>query len=156
MKKNKSQNPNLLFRVENRMDAAMVRVETAAILFKNKRYSAVIYIAGVAVECVLRTFIERDEHKFSDKHDMPRMINKVGDFFLRKKRGIDEKFDIILNYWDNKYRYTDEKKLKTYYYDKGLLKHSDFGKTSILRSFAEDCVSAANEIVSTGFLIYEK
>lgn len=59
-----------LFLPQNRVDAAMARIETSTILLENRRYSASIYFSGVAVESVLRAFIERDTKKFDDKHNL--------------------------------------------------------------------------------------
>mgnify|MGYP003440653986 FL=1 len=59
----KKGNHKELFRPQNRIDAALARIETSNILFEKKRFSASIYFAGVAVESVLRAFIERDSKK---------------------------------------------------------------------------------------------
>ena len=146
--------PNLLFRPVNRITAAMVRAETAQILFQKKRYSAAIYLAGVAVECVLRTFIENDEKKFSDKHCMSSMIKKpaVGPL-LNADEQMSNWLDAILNYWDNKYRYADDKKIMSFYYSAKLIKKASFKNPETLRPFAEECCAAANGIAAVGFTL---
>ena len=150
-------NPNLLFRPMNRISAAMVRAETAQILFQKKRYSAAIYMAGVAVECVLRAFIENDEKKFSDKHSISSMIRKPAIVPLLKENDqMSLWLDTISNYWDNKYRYADDKKIMTFYYSAKMIKKESFKRPETLRPFAEDCCFAANEIAAVGFILAKK
>lgn len=145
-----------LFLPQNRVDAAMARIETSTILLENRRYSASIYFSGVAVESVLRAFIERDTKKFDDKHNLKKMSShpSIVPFFLGCEK-MDEKFDTVINYWDNKYRYTDDKKLLTFYYSKQLInKHSEKQKKGLLRNFALQCNDAANAIVTKGFDLF--
>lgn len=149
--------PNLLFRPINRISAAMVRAETAQILFQKKRYSAAIYMAGVAVECVLRTFIENDEKKFSDRHSISSMVKKSAIVPLLKENDqMPRWFDTISNYWDNKYRYADDKKIMTFYYSAKMITKKSFKHSETLRPYAEDCCLAANEIAAVGFVLAKR
>lgn len=118
-------NRNKLFHPENRMNAAISRIETATILLRNKRYSASIYIAGVAVECVLRTFIEKYElKKFDTEHRIGKLCkHRSIDPFYKSNSSMNQYFDTIINYWDNKNQ---------------------------LAEFANDCVSAASKIITKG------
>lgn len=143
-------NRNKLFHPENRMNAAISRIETATILLRNKRYSASIYIAGVAVECVLRTFIEKYElKKFDTEHRIVKLCkHRSIDPFYKSNSSMNQYFDTIINFWDNKYRYTDDIKLMTFYQARGLIKHSELRDSRKLAKFANDCVSAASKIIT--------
>ncbi|MCI5150714.1 MAG: HEPN domain-containing protein, partial [Candidatus Electrothrix sp. MAN1_4] len=52
------------------MEASASRIETARRLHRSGRYSAAIYFAGVSVECLLRSFIVREDPKFDQRHDL--------------------------------------------------------------------------------------
>ncbi len=151
----KKGNHKELFRPQNRIDAALARIETSNILFEKKRFSASIYFAGVAVESILRAFIERDLKSFDEKHDIKKMSENpsITSFF----RGCDKIggcFDRVIQYWDNKYRYTDDVKLMAFYRSRGLVNHSDLKKVNVLRQFADQCNDAANAIVARGYDLY--
>ncbi len=145
-------NRNKLFHPKNRLNAAISRIETATILLRNKRYSASIYIAGVAVECVLRAFIENYELKrFDTEHRIGKLCkHRSIDPFYKSNSSMDQCFDTMINYWDNKYRYADDVKLMTFYQARGLVKHSELRDSKKLAKFANDCVTAASKIIIKG------
>ncbi len=147
-----NKNRNKLFHPENRMNAAISRMETAIILLHNKRYSASIYIAGVAVECILRTFIEKyEQKKFDAEHRIGKLCkHRSIDPFYQDNPSMNQYFDTMINYWDNKYRYTDDIKLMTFYQARGLIKHSELRNSKKLAGFAKECVTAANRIITKG------
>ena len=66
-------NRNELFHPQNRIEAAKARIVSSEILLKENRFSASIYFAGVAVECVLRAFIERSSRIFEERHNIQKM-----------------------------------------------------------------------------------
>jgi hypothetical protein len=59
----------VLTRPEHYYDAAQERLGTATALFKAKDFVAAAYVAGVAVECMLRAFWRPDE-PFDARHDV--------------------------------------------------------------------------------------
>lgn len=63
---------------------------------------------------------------------------------------MNQYFDTIINFWDNRYRYTDDIKLMTFYQARGLIKHSELRDSRKLAKFANDCVSAASKIITKG------
>lgn len=152
---NRKGNQKELFRPQNRIDAALVRMETSDLLLEKKRFSASIYFAGVAVECVLRAFIERDSKFFDEKHDLKKMSENSSIVpFFQDCDNMDDCFDRVIQYWDNKYRYTDDVKLMTFYRSRGLVTHSKIRNENVLKSFASQCNDAANVIVSRGFDLF--
>lgn len=152
----KRKNRSELFRPQNRIDAALARIETSNLLLEKKRFSASIYFAGVAVESVLRAFIEKDSKGFDKKHDIKKMSENSSIIpFYRKHDKMGDCFGRVIQYWDNKYRYTDDVKLMSFYQSRGLVSHSNIRNVNSLRNFASQCNEAANIIVARGYDLYQ-
>ena len=149
-------NPNELFHPQNRIDAAKARVKSSEILLKERRFSASIYFSGVAVESILRAFIERDSKTFEERHNILKMSEhaSIHPFYYGNSKMKDCLDDINL-YWDNKYRYTDDVKLMTFYQSRGLIKHSKLRDANILKNLAIKCNEAAASIVKKGMELYK-
>lgn len=98
-------NRNELFHPQNRIEAAKARIVSSEILLKENRFSASIYFAGVAVECVLRAFIERSSRIFEERHNIQKMSkhSSIQPFYW-DDGGMLDCFDKIILYWDNRYR----------------------------------------------------
>jgi hypothetical protein len=62
----------VLTRPEHYYEAARERLATATALFKVKDFVAAAYLAGVAVECMLRAFWRPDE-PFDARHDVAQL-----------------------------------------------------------------------------------
>lgn len=149
-------NPNNLFHPQNRIDTAKARITSSKILLDEKRFSASIYFAGVAVESVLRAFIERNNKTFEERHNIQKMSEHTSIHpFYSNSNKMRDCFDKIILYWDNKYRYTDDVKLMSFYQSKGLVKHSKLRDSSILKNFATQCNEAAVSIVTKGIELYK-
>lgn len=147
---------NELFHPQNRINAALTRIETSNLLLEKKRFSASIYFAGVAVESVLRAFIEKDSKCFDGRHDIKKMSESPSIIpFYRKNEKMGDCFGRVIQYWDNKYRYADDVKLMTFYQSRGFVSHSNLRNVKSLRSFAHQCNEAANTIVAKGYELYQ-
>ncbi len=74
------------FRPEHYLEAAQEQVVSARRLHKQRRYPAAIYLAGVAVECLLLAYKTRENPVFESRHDLRNLLRESGMFsFIRPK-----------------------------------------------------------------------
>jgi len=83
--------------------------EPKSIIFK-------VYCAGVAIECMLRAFITKNNVEFDSKHDLDKLLIDSGVLSLIETQ--EEKEELIVaikkakNLWNNNLRYFSDKRLK--------------------------------------------
>lgn len=66
-------------RPEHYLQAAMERIEQAGWLYEQKAsYALVIYLAGLAVECLFRAFKARRDPTFDERHDLKLLFQASG------------------------------------------------------------------------------
>lgn len=99
-------------------DAALLRCEDFKYLRKNTKSKSVIfalYCAGVAVECMLRAYMVKNNVEFDAKHDLEKLYLKSQMAMLlnqNEKEKISTAIRTINKFWKNDFRYTSEKRLK--------------------------------------------
>ena len=98
--------------------ASIERIDAARRLYEQKKYVAAIYIAGVAVECLLRAYMKRKSPHFESRHDLQSLLKESGlmDFI----RPTDHKklsacFGEVWSRWKNNYRYASSERLTSEY-----------------------------------------
>ncbi|HCE46908.1 MAG TPA: hypothetical protein DET40_25455 [Lentisphaeria bacterium] len=114
---------------EHYFEASRYRIETARQLYDKGKFSAAIYFAGVAVECIFRAYIYRKDLNFDSRHDLESMYKGTGMCDLinsQERRNMCSYLGILWTRWKNNYRYTSDdrlrsefSRLKYYKYDNG-------------------------------------
>jgi hypothetical protein len=56
------------------IDGASERIGAAYAMYTEYRFIDAIYLAGVAVECILRAFTSDDDDEFEGRHDLRRLM----------------------------------------------------------------------------------
>ncbi len=95
------------FRPEHYLEAAQEQVVSARRLHKQRRYPAAIYLAGVAVECLLLAYKTRENPVFESRHDLRNLLRESGMFsFIRPKdrRKLSVQMGDVWARWKNNYR----------------------------------------------------
>ena len=91
-------------------------METARRLYVAQRYSAAIYFAGVATECLLRAFITRETPQFDQRHDLRQLYNEAQfEAFIEPKdqRLAQTLLGDVWSRWKNNYRYASDGRLRS-------------------------------------------
>lgn len=106
------------FEAEHYRQAASERIQAARLLFEQERYPECVYLAGVAVECILRAYRMRSDPQFDAKHDLEQLLGASGleEFIPRKRRAnVAAALGEVWARWKNNYRYTSAEQLgRTY------------------------------------------
>jgi hypothetical protein len=74
-------------------------------------YSSAIYLAGVAVECILRAYRLRVDPEFDSRHDLRRLLSASGlQAYVPEKRRADVGAALgdVWARWRNDYRYASD------------------------------------------------
>lgn len=98
------------------MEASASRIETSRRLHRIGRYSAAIYFAGVSVECLLRSFIVREDPKFDQRHDLRALCKKAQlSAFIRPqdRRRTTAWLGNVWTRWKNSYRFAADERIRT-------------------------------------------
>lgn len=102
------------FKPEHYLDAALEQIDAARRLHNGQHYPTAIYLAGVAVECLLLAYRTRENIEFESRHDLRSLFKESGIAgFIRKK---DQKQVIamlgeIWSRWKNNYRFASYDRL---------------------------------------------
>lgn len=158
------------FTSEHYHRAALERMQQAVTLYRQgQSYALAMYIAGVAVECILRAFKLRRDPTFDEKHHLLRLFHASGimrlDAQLLRKSSFSEEelksylhnlhsvINDVYRLWSNDYRFASEDRLRTY-----LRKNLDRRrqvKGDLAKAFAFRLVNAAQKFVTKGQLLWE-
>jgi len=108
-------------------EAAVSRIEVARRLHSDGSYSEAIYLAGVAVECLLRSFMLQVDPQFEGRHDLRDLYKKaqLAELIHEKDRKKAAAWlgDVWAR-WKNNYRYASDDRLRSEFhslgYDRGV------------------------------------
>lgn len=142
------------FRAEHYLDTARERVFSAVRLYELSRYSAAIYLAGVAVECLLRAYILRETKEFESRHDLTDLMRKssIADFIPpQQNREFGAYLTTVWRRWKNNYRYASISRLSSEFRDMGLFSGI---KGDPLKENARVTILATEKIISAGVLAW--
>lgn len=98
------------------IEAASERITAARDLYVAHRYVDVLYLAGVAVECVLRAFALERTNEFDARHDLPSLMQVAA---LNQVMGSKAREDIAVALgevwarWRNNYRYASDRRIRS-------------------------------------------
>jgi HEPN domain-containing protein len=137
---------------EDYMRAAKARVHAATALYRDNRYAEAIYMAGVAVEALLRAYHkhQRRDASFDARHDLAQWWKecRISDLLPAKhvRRGAYWMSE-VWSRWKNDYRFADEDRLERRY--KKLKLHRGV-KGDPLEHNARIVVDSALDLVTLG------
>jgi HEPN domain-containing protein len=140
------------FRSEHYLEAARERVFSAFRLFDSSRYAGAIYVAGVAVECLLRAYRLRKTNEFDEKHDLVELMkgSSIADFIpMELKQEFGASLTTVWRRWKNNYRYASMSRLSSELRDLGLFAGI---KGDPLKENARVTLSAAEKLINAGVL----
>jgi hypothetical protein len=136
--------------VNHYLDASRSRMETARRLHDQYRFSAAIYLAGVAIECLLRAYILRRDPAFDSRHDLSEMLKRseLADFVRAKDRiDVSAWLGTIWARWKNNYRYASDERLQSEFkrlaHDRGI-------KGNYLKENSSQVIEAAFQLRAIG------
>jgi hypothetical protein len=136
---------------------AEARIEGARILLENKEYGGSIYLAGLSVECMLRSLIGLRDQKFDQRHDLRKLSVRVGDLGLLQKADRDHSFvsdvQAIARIWFNNLRFADDAQLRKWLLEIGELRKKSQGAFSAV---AKEHFSRCHRFVKRSNLVWEK
>lgn len=130
--------------------AAGEHLVCARILYNNGRYALCHYLAGLAVECHLRSIIAKKKLEFDEHHDLKKLAKACSYLDLVSKNHaakVSKAFSVIVARWRNNHRSRSEdalrRFLKLHGLDRGI--KGDFLKTS-----SATMINAAYELINRG------
>lgn len=137
------------FRSETYKIAAEEHITVAVELHTSQRFALAHYVAGLAVECMLRAFKSRLDPILDERHDLNRLARR-GRFF---DRASETRLPIlaawlgeVVTRWDNGHRYRSESALRKFLTKRRLF----VGKGDLLTNSSRRIVNAAVEVVTYG------
>jgi HEPN domain-containing protein len=145
------------FRPEHYYEAALERMAQARLLYQQKDCHALaMYVAGVAVECMLRAFKGKRTKTLDERHDLEKLFKTSG--LVHSDRGPLPK-DLLAaiaatcHLWSNDYRYASEERLRSF-----LKKDAAWRsriKGDILKASALRLMQSAQTVVNRGKVLWD-
>lgn len=137
------------FRPQVYLQAAQERMVRAELLDEERDFVLSHYVAGVAVECILRAYKARLDESLDERHDL-RLLAKRGGLFNpaineRQQKAIAALGEVVKR-WDNAHRYRTPQSLRKFLTDRGLFAK----KGEVLEFSSAKIVSAMIELVTFG------
>lgn len=132
------------------LTAALERAGALQKLYDDGEYSLALYVSGVAVECMFRSYRTEIESPFSARHDLYALA-KEARFAERVPERLKEKYaadlGAIVTRWNNAHRYRSEQATLKYLNRAGLYRGI---KGDVLKENTRKAVNAAIDIVQLG------
>jgi hypothetical protein len=108
------------------------------------------YVAGLAVECVLRAYKARRDQALDVRHDLQRLAKKGGFWDVvptRKVEALSRALGVLVARWDNRHRYRSEAALRKFITSRKLFPR---GRGELLEESGRLIMNASVEIVTVG------
>ena len=130
--------------------AAVDHIDAAEDLAEAKQYPLACYVAGLAVECMLRAYSYRLEGEFEARHDLRLWYRRSKFDAIVPSSRVDEVSSALVtvaSHWNNSQRYYSAELLKAEWKNAEL----DRGvRGDVVKELTRRLVSAAWEIVTLG------
>lgn len=133
--------------------AALTRIRAAEQLHTAAMYSSAIYLAGVAVECILRAYRVRADAEFDSRHDLPGLLRASGlrDYVPAKRRAeVAAALGDVWSRWRNDYRYASDDRVLRDLREKGLTLGIKGDPRNQLKENSRRVFEKAHELVGLG------
>ena len=130
--------------------AAAEHSTVAVELYQTGRFVLAHYVAGLAVECILRAYRYRIDPEFDARHDldklykMARFADIVGPSQVER---MSAAMELVLIQWSNNHRFRSEDALRKRFVKLGLYAGI---KGDFMKELSRRIVNAAAEVVSVG------
>lgn len=155
------------FTADHYFDASVERMSQAQHLYREGKdfYALAMYVAGLAVECLLRAYIVKQKREFQSRHDLLLLFKESCILDLApdvlKAKGLTDKqieahqkvlwssVNDVFILWRNNYRFASEARLLV------LLKRMKLyqrAKGNLLKAKAHDLLKAAEQFIDKGVL----
>lgn len=138
------------------MSGAAERVQAARVMYEGGRYVDALYLAGVAVECVLRAYAKEESDEFDGRHDLARLLKAATlEHFVgeKQRQSLSAALGEVWARWKNNYRYAPDPRLrsevKRLQLDRGI-------KGDVLKENARISLEHALVIVNKGTFQWKK
>ncbi len=152
------------FTSEHYYEASLQRIRQAKELYRtNGNYALTMYVAGVAVESMLRAFMLRKSTEFVSRHDVQWLLDESGmleagvailkrrglssDEIIDHQRTIQQAIKTVSLLWANDYRYASEARLLTHLKRRKLYRKATGDQ---LKANALHLINAAGSFVANG------
>jgi hypothetical protein len=138
--------------------AAKDTAVTAQFLHDSAHHAAAHYLAGVAVECLLRAYRVREDPEFDARHDVKELCRQSRFYtFVRADHAADvsEAVHVVWSRRQNDHRYRSQESLVSWLKGKRL-KPADAGREAALRRSSERLIDAMHAIVQEGVLRWSR
>ncbi|MBM3957739.1 MAG: HEPN domain-containing protein [Gemmatimonadetes bacterium] len=135
--------------------AAEERAAEAVGLHGEGRYALAHYVAGLAVECMLRAYRVRVDPQFDSRHDLRELCRAARFYqFLPTEDAprVSAALAVVADRWRNDHRYRDERELRHWLKDLGRDRHV---RGDILKHSSREIVNAAVVVVTAGGVRWE-
>lgn len=130
--------------------AAEEHVTAAFSLLSQRRAVLAHYVAGLAVECIIRAYRVRKSASFDERHDLYELARAASFFDLfppDRAESLSASFGIVVAQWVNTHRFRSEDCLRKYLTERR--KYAGV-KGDVLYGTSRMIVNAAFELVSLG------
>jgi HEPN domain-containing protein len=156
---------------EDYRQAALERIEQARANYDRRAYAPAMYLAGVAVECMLRAYIVRRKGRaqLETGHNISLLLTESGlkAVALEDKqeqgassavvagynREFDDRSSTVGVSWSNDYRYASEARLRAHLRKIGLVRKV---KGDVLKANANRLILAASWVVQEGERLWNR
>jgi HEPN domain-containing protein len=132
------------------IDAAPERASAAQALYQDGRYTEAVYLAGVAVECVLRAYAQEEAGSFDARHDLRQLFKAatlerfVGE---KQRQTVSAALGEVWARWKNNYRYAPEERMRK---EVRRLRLDQGVKGDVLKETARVAIENALVVVNKG------
>lgn len=131
-------------------DAASEHVTVARELYDAERFVQANYLAGLAVECMLRAYRVRIDPEFDSRHDVDRLykLAKFADIIpFHQVEEVTALLDEVIDLWSNDHRYLSTAALRRRWTKRRLYERV---KGDFVKELTRRLVESASRIVAIG------
>lgn len=138
--------------------ASIERIMEADVCFKKKYWTITIYLAGLAVECILQALALRDDPKHDSRHDLTKWLGKCPRRLENTLKSIEmgAHWNHLNTVWYNEIRYLSEAGLLGHLRKIGHAGKSKTGREAILRQNADSLLESANLVHKKGLAAWPR
>ena len=108
---------------------ALERIQEARLLKDSGQHTGSMYLAGLAVEGMLRSIIWLREKSFDSRHMLKEIATRIGDLGLPRSGGRDHDFvgavEAVARRWSNDLRFADDQQTRRWLFKMGIIQRSD-------------------------------
>ena len=98
--------------------AALDHIDEARLLYDENRYVLAHYVAGLAVECMLRAYAVRNGEPFEGRHNLSKWLElaRFDEVIATSRREIvSSSYNVVVTQWNSTQRYYSDGFLRAYF-----------------------------------------